>query len=830
MNFTFNPDDLTDRKDTPTTTIVSPVLADPQADRLGEIRRYLEMLHSPGDVFEIRVLGGRKSAGFFDDIDAAAQAVAAYDRQDASGVYVALNPVNSDLLNRSPNRMRGAITKGSASDTDIVRRQWLFIDIDPDRPAETAATDTERATAEKAAEEIERLLSAKGWPKPAKVDSGNGCYLLYRVDLPNDAESLKLVKAFLAGLDPLRAPYDTTAVYAKVDATGCNAARILRVAGTMNRKGTSTVDRPHRRAQLLAVDAGEVVSREKLAEIAAFAPVAAAKPAKKKADPYEADRSPYSDSDDKVDIEKYLRHYGVEYWTPKDVDGAVLYRVKCPFGEHGGRGDSGVYRQPGGLITYGCKHNSCQGKTWHDFEAATGPVLPEHFENWTARPIEATVDFSQFTTTAKKCPSQPATCDRNELACSAVAEAVEPIKDDQTTADIPHDFFRVPGFIGDVMAYTLATAAYPNVPLAWAGAMCLQSVLCGQKLKTEGDVTPNVYLLALAPSASGKDRPRKVNAKILGAVGMGDSLYEQVASGEGLEDALAATPVSLLQTDEIDGMLLAMNNSKDSRYESIMSMLLRMYSDSEGTYTGRVKAGTRPVRIQNPHLSLFGTAIPNHYYKALSERMMTNGLFSRMMVVESGTRSVGQDPQSIDLPASIVSVAEYWRDAKGDGGNLGPVARAGRYSGGGKETLSDLRRRCEAEYGKAERRGDDAAMSVWGRVDLNARKLALLYAASVNHADPTIDGEAAEWAADLATRLAARMLDRAEGNVSDSPFQALLLKVTKWLREAPGKSIPHSKLLKKTKGPREALKEVTDYLVSVGDVAWDAEAHAWRLL
>ncbi len=44
------------------------------------------------------------------------------------------------------------------------------------------------------AREVRDHLRGQGWPEPVVGDSGNGAHLLYRADLPNDPESLKLVK------------------------------------------------------------------------------------------------------------------------------------------------------------------------------------------------------------------------------------------------------------------------------------------------------------------------------------------------------------------------------------------------------------------------------------------------------------------------------------------------------------------------------------------------------------------------------------------------------------------------------------------------------------
>ncbi len=79
-----------------------------------------------------------------------------------------------------------------------------------------------------------------------KVDSGNGCYRLYRIDLPNDEPSLELIKNCYAGLNELLGGYDPSKPHATLDTTVYNAARIARVGGTWNRKGDPTSDRPHR--------------------------------------------------------------------------------------------------------------------------------------------------------------------------------------------------------------------------------------------------------------------------------------------------------------------------------------------------------------------------------------------------------------------------------------------------------------------------------------------------------------------------------------------------------------------------------------------------------
>lgn len=62
--------------------------------------------------------------------------------------------------------------------------------------------------------------------------------------------------------------------------------------------------------------------------------------------------------------------------------------------------------------------------------------------------------------------------------------------------------------------------------------------------------------------------------------------------------------------------------------------------------------------IDQPCLVVYGTAIPTHYYEALSERMLTNGFFARMLIVESGPRSAGQRGLETRADVRVRSTAE----------------------------------------------------------------------------------------------------------------------------------------------------------------------------
>jgi len=193
-----------------------------------DILRYVELLWQPGDVHEVRIPKhnryGNTASGCFDNPESLARAAAEWDGK--ANLYVTLNPVNPALLARSTNRIAPK-AETTSSDTDAMRRRWLFIDVDPNRPALISSTGDECQAARIVLDKVVSDFERKGWPQPIVAMSGNGWYLLYAIDLPNDPPSLELVKGVLEGL-AIR--FNTEAV--SIDTTVCNAARLVGLVGS----------------------------------------------------------------------------------------------------------------------------------------------------------------------------------------------------------------------------------------------------------------------------------------------------------------------------------------------------------------------------------------------------------------------------------------------------------------------------------------------------------------------------------------------------------------------------------------------------------------------
>ena len=152
------------------------------------VQEGLESILVPGQVVELRALGVpmanglRTMTGFFDSPALMAEAAMYLDKQGARGVYFTPNPLRADIGGSERNSIGIARRGSAASDTDVATVNWLLVDIDTSRPANTSSSLDEKSSAASVAAAVRTYLEEKGWPSPLFADSANGYHLMYRCD------------------------------------------------------------------------------------------------------------------------------------------------------------------------------------------------------------------------------------------------------------------------------------------------------------------------------------------------------------------------------------------------------------------------------------------------------------------------------------------------------------------------------------------------------------------------------------------------------------------------------------------------------------------------
>lgn len=331
------------------------------------VRQSLRRILRPDQVTEIRILDASTASyrrphvesGYFDfdHIKDAAGAVADFDER--ANIYFLPNPVRHEMLGRACNRLRPPDRNPLTGDAEIVRRWWLLIDADPVRPSGIAASEAEHQEAIARVRKVVRALNVAGWPAPIIADSGNGGHAMFAVDLPVDDGGL--VKRCL---EALAARFDDDRV--RVDPSTHNPARLWRLYGTTNAKGDSTVDRPHRRSRMIRTPRKiEAVSRELLERLAATAPVPVV--GQRLQEKLGATQNGFS-------LATWIVKHGLTVRGPESwKSGQRWVFPACPF--DAGHTNSSAYlvELPNGAVAFGCHHNGCVGRGWHELRDLIEP-------------------------------------------------------------------------------------------------------------------------------------------------------------------------------------------------------------------------------------------------------------------------------------------------------------------------------------------------------------------------------------------------------------------------------------------------------------------------
>ena len=193
-------------------------------------------------------------SGVFDSLQALRSAVAGLGA--VGNLYTT---INAPRLMPATNDMGGPALK----DADIAFYTRLPFDFDPLRPAGTASTAAELAAAVAQRNRLVQALAAMGWPMPATAVSGNGAHALYRWRVPVSTEFKDMLAVLYRGMT---AEFTTELVH--FDPTVRNPARIWRLYGTINRKGATIPDRPHRLATVAIPDRWRAVAPQQVERLA----------------------------------------------------------------------------------------------------------------------------------------------------------------------------------------------------------------------------------------------------------------------------------------------------------------------------------------------------------------------------------------------------------------------------------------------------------------------------------------------------------------------------------------------------------------------------------
>lgn len=316
-----------------------------------EIYKWWHLFKDEKDLVEIRVLGKKTFSGYYKDVEHLIRDIAQFDDDPNEQIYYTLNYINEGCYGRLQNEKILMAPKGTTTDSDIIGRKFVLIDLDPKRPSNVNSTDAELFAARKKAADVYNFLLSNGFNEPIVCCSGNGYHINIPCRIGVSEETDKLIKRFLNAIAML-----FTDEQVDIDVSVFNRARISKLYGTTAKKGANIAERPYRKSKILKYpDEIKPVDIEYFKKVADMFPEDEIRPS-----------SENSYSREKFNLVQFLDKHGIKY-TVEDVLGGKKYVLDhCVFNPAHTKKDAVIFQRDNGAISYVCLHASCSHYTWKD--------------------------------------------------------------------------------------------------------------------------------------------------------------------------------------------------------------------------------------------------------------------------------------------------------------------------------------------------------------------------------------------------------------------------------------------------------------------------------
>jgi hypothetical protein len=439
-----------------------------------------------------------------------------------------------------------------------------------------------------------------------------------------------------------------------------------------------------------------------------------------------------------------------------------------------------------------------------------------------------------------------------KTAASIVAEAEKRIKAKRSANDNnstikhvvitppsvdPFDFNVVGGLMGECARWIFDTSRSPIREFSVMSAIAAMSVFFGRRCVGPTGLGLNIYLVMVAPTGFGKNRPLTAPGIISRSFGdAGQRLIgpTNVTGDSAIERALRISPCLLMPMDEF-GLILQGATSRNAPpwTQTISRALLELHSRSEPDATWKAKltadskSETRP--IEQPTLSILGASTPEEFYDGLTTNSTSNGFLNRLVVISVNDRPKEQEIDAInrfpvDLTERLKAAVEGFPQAPGNLSRTSfsdpsMTARmiAVPYANDGAKRRFQL-----VQTDKMRMLDSETELAgVAERVSENTSKLATIRAISRNPADPSVSVEDIEWAWAIIHRSIDAVAVGVARYMSGSANEALKKLIFGHIQDSGTGGIPKSILMRRrgvAKATPFELEGVISWLERAGQI------------
>ena len=214
---------------------------------------------------------------------------------------------------------------------------------------------------------------------------------------------------------------------------------------------------------------------------------------------------------------------------------------------------------------------------------------------------------------------------------------------------------NLPGVLGDIVDWVMATARRPNRVLALGTAVAVIGTLIGRRVAGPTRSATHLYVVGIAPTGNGKQHILDSAVRLMKAAGGGDHIGpSKFFSLSAMIDLLDYKPLALCPQDEIGVFLKAITNRRASSHEAAVSQILRsLWGVSFSTLPTPAWAARRMGLISCPAITILGVSTPDEFYSALQGDSVNNGFLNRFLAMQSNVRATDAIPADLAVPDSL---------------------------------------------------------------------------------------------------------------------------------------------------------------------------------
>jgi hypothetical protein len=399
-------------------------------------------------------------------------------------------------------------------------------------------------------------------------------------------------------------------------------------------------------------------------------------------------------------------------------------------------------------------------------------------------------------------------------------KGASPSSDPEEACDeLPPHLLKVPGLVGDIAEFITSSAMRPQPLLSLGAALCLVGTAAGRKYAGPTNSGTHLYVLALAPTGSGKDHPLSMITSILSESRMSYAVGPaQFMSYSAVIGRLTRAPLALCPMDEFGSFLAKVNSKKASGHEKAITGALRAaWGSSFKTMSTPEYAATAARLVHSPALSIFGASTHQEFYAALESGDAENGFLNRFLILSTEHRPDEVDAPPEDAFSIPATITDRLYAIAMEGGCLAaatahndradPPSVKAIWGDGAHAVYKRLRDRLAKRTAAAEYYVRTAEMAV---------RLATIVAVGVDRAAPVISRELMEWASGLALWSTNRLVAEADRFMSNSDFERLVKKAGGFIQKEG--SVTRSSLSRLMNLRPAELGQVVDTLEEQGKI------------